>query len=56
MKYLLKKETHDKNEDNTLKELNEIFLHYMVCLSKFLSEHYENLSESYVGQTPLPKD
>ena len=29
MKYLLEKETHNKNEDNTLKELNEIFL--MVC-------------------------
>ena len=26
MKYLLKKETHNKNKDNTLKELNEIFL------------------------------
>ncbi len=26
MKYLLKKETHNKNEDNTLKEQNEIFL------------------------------
>ena len=26
MKYLLEKETHNKNEDNTLKELNEIFL------------------------------
>ena len=26
MKYLLEKETHDKNEENTLKELNEIFL------------------------------
>jgi len=26
MKYLLKKETHNKNEENTLKELNEIFL------------------------------
>jgi hypothetical protein len=25
-KYLLEKETHNKNEDNTLKELNEIFL------------------------------
>ena len=24
----------------------------MGCLSKFLSEHYEKLSESYVGQTP----
>jgi hypothetical protein len=27
----------------------------MVCLSEFLSEHYENLSESYVGQTPPPE-
>jgi hypothetical protein len=26
MKYLLEKETHNKNEENTLKELNEIFL------------------------------
>jgi hypothetical protein len=26
MKYLLEKETHNKNEDNTLKERNEIFL------------------------------
>jgi hypothetical protein len=26
MKYLLKEETHNKNEENTLKELNEIFL------------------------------
>ena len=26
MKYLLEKETHNKNEDNTLKEQNEIFL------------------------------
>jgi hypothetical protein len=26
MKYLLEKETHYKNEDNTLKEQNEIFL------------------------------
>jgi hypothetical protein len=26
MKYLLEKETHNKNEDNSLKELNEIFL------------------------------
>jgi hypothetical protein len=26
MKYLLEKETHNKNEDNTMKELNEIFL------------------------------
>jgi hypothetical protein len=26
MKYLLKKETHNKNEENTRKELNEIFL------------------------------
>ena len=26
MKYLLEKDTHNKNEDNTLKELNEIFL------------------------------
>jgi len=26
MKYLLKKETHFKNEENTLKELIEIFL------------------------------
>ncbi len=26
MKYLLKQETHNKNEENTLKELNEIFL------------------------------
>ena len=26
MKYLIKKETHDKNEENTLKELNEVFL------------------------------
>jgi hypothetical protein len=25
MKYLLEKETHNKNEDNTLKELNEIY-------------------------------
>ncbi len=25
MKYLLKKETHNKNEENTLKELNKIF-------------------------------
>ncbi len=25
MKYLLEKETHNKNEENTLKELNEIF-------------------------------
>ncbi len=42
MKYLLEKETHNKNEDNTLKELNEIFLmvYRMVYLSKFLSEHY----------------
>jgi hypothetical protein len=27
----------------------------MVCLSKFLSEHYENQSESYVGRTPPPE-
>ncbi len=27
----------------------------MSCLSKFLSEHYEKLSESYVGRTPPPK-
>jgi hypothetical protein len=27
----------------------------MVCLSKFLSEHYEKLSETYVGRTPPPK-
>ena len=48
-----REETHNKNEDNTLKELNEIFpTQYMVCLSKFLLEHYENLSESYVGRTP----
>ena len=26
MKYLLEKETHNKSEENTLKELNEIFL------------------------------
>jgi hypothetical protein len=26
MKYPLEKETHNKNEDNTLKELNENFL------------------------------
>jgi hypothetical protein len=26
MKYLLEKETHNKNEDNTMKELNKIFL------------------------------
>ena len=26
MKYLFEKETHAKNEENTLKELNEIFL------------------------------
>ena len=26
MKYLYKKETHNKNEENTLKELNENFL------------------------------
>jgi len=26
MKYILKKETHNKNEENTLKELNKIFL------------------------------
>jgi hypothetical protein len=26
MKYLLEKETHNKNEENTLKELTEIFL------------------------------
>jgi len=26
MKYLLKKETHNKNEENNLKELNKIFL------------------------------
>jgi len=26
MKYLLEKETHNKNEENTLKELSEIFL------------------------------
>ena len=26
MKYLIEKETHNKNEENTLKELNEIFL------------------------------
>jgi hypothetical protein len=26
MKYLLEKEIHNKNEENTLKELNEIFL------------------------------
>ena len=26
MKYLLEKETHNKNEENTLRELNEIFL------------------------------
>ncbi len=57
MKYLLEKETHNKNEDYTLKDdLNEIFLMVcMVCLSKFLSEHYEKLSESYVGRTPPPK-
>jgi len=27
----------------------------MACLSKFLSEHYEKLSESYVGRNPPPK-
>jgi len=54
MKYLIKKETHNKNEDNTLKEQKEISLTvYMVCLSKFLSKHYKNQSESYVGRTPL---
>jgi hypothetical protein len=26
MKYHIKKETHNKNEDNSLKELNKIFL------------------------------
>jgi hypothetical protein len=26
MKYLLEKETHNKNGDNTLKELNKVFL------------------------------
>jgi hypothetical protein len=26
MKYLLEEETHNKNEENTLKELNKIFL------------------------------
>jgi len=26
MKYLLEKETHNKNEENALKELNKIFL------------------------------
>ena len=26
MKYLLKQEIHNKNEENTLKELNKIFL------------------------------
>jgi len=57
MKYLLEKETHDKNEENTLKELNEIFLMvlYMVFQSNFLSEHDEKLSESYVGRNPPPE-
>jgi hypothetical protein len=44
LKYLLEKDTHNKNEDN-----------YMVCLSKFLSEHYKNLSESYMGRPPPPE-
>ncbi len=55
IKYLLKKRIHNKNEDNTLEERNKIFLTVMVCLSKFLSEHYENQSESYVGRTPPPE-
>jgi hypothetical protein len=45
MKYFLEKETHNKNEDNTLKEQNEIFSTVWFA-SKFLSEHFENLSES----------
>ena len=46
MKYLLEKETHNKNEDNTLKELNKIFL---------IRTLYEKLSESYVGRPPPPE-
>ena len=56
MKYLLKKEIHNKNEDNTLKEQNEIFLTVMVCLRNV----YQNTTKTEVkalrAEPPLPKD
>jgi hypothetical protein len=55
MKYLLEKETHNKNEDNTLKELNQIFFEQYGVPRYILPEHYKNLSESYVGRTPPPE-
>ena len=47
----------ENNDDGQQRQhtLNLSLLPEMVCLSKFLSEHFENLSESYVGRIPPPK-
>jgi hypothetical protein len=56
MKYILKKETHNKNEENTLKELNKIFLTAMGCQSNFYLKPMKNEVHPTWAEPPLPKD
>ncbi len=51
----LKKKPITKMKKTLGKSSTRSFQRYMGCLSKFLSEHYKKLSESYVGRTPPPK-